>query len=226
MWKRIVPMLAIGIAAYGQSPATLSGTVVDAATNKPIARAFVSATATNLPPLRLTVQSASDGSFSFSQLPPGAYYLCLAPSAEGHLDPCVWSPPPATVNLAAGQNSSGYVLKAAPGAIITIHVADPQGLLQQKTAAGVLPDFTLGVITPQTTLRPARQAAVSPSGIDYQVTIPFEADVVISLKSFSLQIADGGGAALADSTARQTVNQPSGASSQLALTYSVTGLAQ
>ena len=105
-----------------QTPATFQGVVADATTGRPIAGAFVSATRTTLPPSRLTVQTAADGSFSFSSLPAATYELCVEPAAEGYLDPCVWSPPAPRVTLAAGQRSTANVLRIAPGSILSVHV--------------------------------------------------------------------------------------------------------
>jgi hypothetical protein len=214
-------------AALAQT-AALQGTVVDSATKKPIAGAFVSATsvATPLAPStsRSTVQSAADGSFSFSQLQAGSYQLCVQPSTEGHLDPCVWSPPPPVVTLVAGRSISGYVLGVAPGSIVKIHIADPQGLLWQKNAAGWLPDLEMGVRTPQADLRTPHLTGVSSAGSDYEITVPLGTNLSFSIKSFHLQLANSSGAAVANSFDQQSFSQSSSAASPISFAYTVTGL--
>jgi hypothetical protein len=73
-------LLAVGGNLPGQTnSAAILGSVLTQV-NQPVPKAFVSATRTALPPLRQTVQSAADGSFSFHNLPAGAYYLCTTKS--------------------------------------------------------------------------------------------------------------------------------------------------
>ena len=123
---------------------TIQGSVVDATTNKPIAKAFVSATRTVLPPLRVTAQSGADGSFTIGGLPAATYTLCVAFAGDGYLDPCTWSPPGTTVTVAASQNSTGHVLKIQPGSILKVHLDDPGQLLNQKTKTGYAPHMSIG----------------------------------------------------------------------------------
>src|SRR5436305_994998 len=102
-----------------QAPVTsIQGTVTDAITNKPIAKAFISATRTVLPPLRQTVQSGADGSFSIVGLPAATYTLCVQTAGDGYLDPCIWTPPAPSVTLSTGEFSSGHVLRIQPGSIL------------------------------------------------------------------------------------------------------------
>ena len=227
MFRWLIPASLLAGSALAQTTVALQGTVVDANTNTPIAGAFVSATqvATLVTPSpqRVTVQSAADGSFSFAQLAAGSYQVCVLPSTEGHLDPCVWSAPP-VVTLVAGHSTTGYVLKTMPGSIVKIHIADPQGLLRQKNAAGYLPDLEMGVRTPQTDLHTARLAGVSSAGSDYQTTVPFDSTVVFSIKSFHLQFANSSGVAVANSFDQQNFSQSSSAASTTSFTYTVTGL--
>jgi hypothetical protein len=77
---------------------------------------------------------------------------------------------------------------------------------------------------PQTDLRTARLAGVSSAGSDYQITVPFDSNVVFSIKSFHLQFADATGAALANSFDQQNFSQPSSALNTTTFTYTVTGL--
>jgi len=213
-------------AAFAQTVA-LRGTVADSATKQPIAGAFVSATTAQLPGApsakRVTVQSGADGSFSFGQLLPGTYGLCVQPTTEGYLDPCVWSPPAPTVTLIAGQAFSGYVLPIKRGAVVTVHIDDPQGLVWQKGAKGSLPDLELGVMTPQATLRTARMAGVTATGTDYQLTVPFDVSLKLSIRSFHLQLQDSTGATLVNGSS-QTFTQPSSALTAAGFSYTVAGV--
>jgi Carboxypeptidase regulatory-like domain len=215
---------ACSMAQTATAAGSIQGTVTDASNNKPIAKAFVSATRTVLPPLRVTVESGADGSFTIGGLPAATYTLCVAPAADGYLDPCVWNPPAPTVTLAAGQKSSGHILRIQPGSILKIHLDDPSQLLTQKTKTGYLPHLAMGVRTPQATSYPAHVAATSAAGADYQVTVPRDTNLVFSIQSFSLKLADANAVPLANNTARQTFQHASGDANPPGFNYKVTGL--
>jgi len=183
----------------------------------------VSATRTVLPPLRQTVQSRADGTFSIAGLAAGTYTLCVQSAGDGYLDGCVWTPPGPSVTVTAGQKQSGISLKMQPGSILRIHIDDAGGLLNQKTSAGYAPHLVMGVRTPQATLHPAHLAAKTATGADYQVTVPRDKALVFSIQSFSLQLADANEAPLANSTAQQGFQHATGDANPPGFTYKVTG---
>ena len=202
----------------------IQGTVTDASDNKPIAKAFVSATRTVLPPLRVTVQSGADGLFTIGGLPAATYTLCVAPASDGYLDPCVWNPPAPTVTLAAGQKSSGNILRMQPGSILKIHLDDPGQLLHQKSKTGYLPHLETGVQPPKGTFRPAHVAGMSLTGIDYQITVPRDTSLVFAIRSFSLKLADANAVPLASSSAQQSFQHATGDASPVSFSYKITGV--
>jgi hypothetical protein len=224
----ILSSLVVTSTALAQSTIPFRGTVVDADTNKAVPHAFVSATTAPSPSApstkRITVQSGADGSFLFGQLLPGKYELCVQPSTEGYLDPCSWSPPAPAVTLIAGQAFSGYVLPIKRGSVVTVHINDPQSLVWQKNAKGSLPNLELGVLTPQAALRTARLAGVTATGTDYQITVPFDLSLKLSIRSFHLQLQDSTGAALVTGSSQQTFMQSSSALTAASFSYTVAGV--
>jgi hypothetical protein len=63
--------LIIPIALTQIRPAGLSGTVMDADTQKPIAAAIVRAVRSGLPPVSRNTRSGADGAYQIENLPPG-----------------------------------------------------------------------------------------------------------------------------------------------------------
>ena len=225
MFRVLLCSLCVVIPLLGQTAAgSISGTVTDASNGKPIASAFVSATRTVLPPLRVTAQSGSDGSFSLGGLPAATYTLCVTPASEGYLDPCVWSPPAPTVTLSAGLKSSGNTLRLQPGSILKIHLDDPGQLRYQKTKTGYLPHLELGVQASKATLLPARQSSESPAGADFQVTVPRDSALTFFIRSSSLKLADANALPLVNNSAVQSFQHATGDATPVSFSYKITGL--
>ena len=66
-------------------------------------------------------------------IPGGSYVACAQAPVEGFLDPCHWAAVAPGFNLIAGEQLTGVTITMARGAVIPIHVNDPQGLLAAST---------------------------------------------------------------------------------------------
>lgn len=108
----VAPAL-VATSLAGQSLGSISGTLTGN-DGKPLA---AQVTANGVPPLRSSgnAKSGANGSFTISNLSPGAYNLCAEVGSAGYLDPCVWEPIPIVVRIAAGQALTGYQVVAKLG---------------------------------------------------------------------------------------------------------------
>jgi hypothetical protein len=82
----------------------------------------------------------------------------------------------------------------------------------------------MGVSTPQKMLHPAHVTGMSAKGVDYSVTVPLDTQLVFSIQSFSLKLADGGGNALAAGGAQNNFQHATASANPVSFAYKITGL--
>ena len=212
-------------AAVGQ-PATagIAGNVVDAKTLKPLSNALVIARDRSALSTRRTSRSAPDGSFSLSNLAAGTYFLCVKPAAEGYLDPCDWGRKPSTLILAAGQKSTANLVAVPIGSVVKIRIQDTAQILFQKTAAGFLPDLTVGTFDANGLFHPARVGNRDRRGLDLQLTVPLDTRLSLTVMSRAATLADAKGAALPTAGLQTPFLHATGDQNPPGFTYTVTGI--
>ena len=165
--------------------------------------------------------SAPDGSFSFSNLAPGSYRLCVQVPAGGYLNPCSWSPTPTTVTIAAGKPTTGYQLKIAAGSVLKVRLNDPNIVLKSALTAPV--PVILGVRTPSALFEPFVMRARDASGSDHEVTIPFDLPVKVSVQSKQLSLANSNGTPVVAGTTISVTHSSSPGPPPPAITFTITG---
>jgi len=221
--------LAVGAQTGGGS---IQGTVVDATTNKPIAGAFVTTIHSGLPPVSQTSKSTTTGVFQLQNLPAGTYSLCVQIPGGGYLNPCDWRNDAPTVAagsgalsvaLAAGQNSSGNLVKVQPGSAVQVRLQDTGQLLSQTSKAGYNPDLALGVFGPRGLFYPAHATGKDSSGTTFQLTIPFNTAVTFHISSKALKLGDASAVALPGNASEQVFQQSASATAKN-FVFSVLGL--
>ena len=226
MHKLVVALLAGSIIAPAQTgTGSIQGAVTEAK-DKPIAAALVTALRSGLPPLSQTVQTGPDGSYHLKNLAPGTYTLCAQVPGGGYLDPCQFGGSGSTVTLASGQQSTGNLLKLKAGSVLKIHFNDASGQLSQKTKDGHEPDLFIGVLGPgpQRTFYPAHKVGSDKAGADYNVTIPLDTPLSLSVTSTSLKLADSAGAALAGNAGQQAFQHATGDPNPPSFTFTIAGV--
>jgi hypothetical protein len=189
------PVAAMGI---------ISGTV-KGADGSPITSGLVSASrTTNTANSRLRRTSAAgaiapDGSFQLPPVDTGAYRMCVQVPRTVWINPCEWGSGARTVAVPAGQNLSGISLILDKGALVTVHVADPNQLLSTHEGKTPGAHLLLGVGTDSLAFRMASVVSQDVSGRNYQLLIPFDRRVNISVTSAFFRILDGNGITLTKS---------------------------
>jgi hypothetical protein len=158
-------------------------------------------------PLAATVVADASGSFRADYLPPGQYIACAQATAPGFLDPCHRSASAPGFALGAGQTISGIKIVMPRGAVLRIHVDDPQQLLKPVSGAVDL-DFAIHIVTAKGLHYSAAIQSSTPAGRDHAITIPFDTPVSLRAMSPRLAVNDRSGNALAPTGT--TVNVPSG----------------
>ena len=220
-------------AQTAQTTAVITGKLLDAKTAKPVPAAWVIANRKTAPPLSKHTKSGGDGSFQIQGLTAGAYSLCVQTPSEQYLDPCGLGGSPAAVTVATGQTVNAGSVHVSPASLLVVHVQDAAGLLTQLTSAGRHPDLALGVRGPNGMFYPAhpqggKLVAASVAGqtksYTYQVAVPFDTAMSVSIASRDLTLGDANGMPLAAAASAQAFQHVTGAASFQSFTFSVVGL--
>lgn len=227
MQRLLILIFTSSLAATAQTgTGAIQGTVADASSNKPIAGAFVIAIRSGLPPVSQTAQSGADGSYQLQSLPAGAYSLCVQVPGDGYLDPCQFGGTAQLITLSAGQQSTGNVTKLKGASILKVRLNDSAGFLAQTTKDGHEPDLLIGVFStgPQRTFYPAHLAGRDKAGSDYQVAVPVDTALVLSVASSSVKLADANGAAIPNNASQQGFQHATGDTNPPSFVFTVTGV--
>jgi hypothetical protein len=205
-------------AGFGQSAgASVSGTVVDALTGKPVPSAWVLAIREGTPPLRQVSKSGGAGEFRLEGLAAGEYQVCVQAQEQGYVDPCQWGARMTTVKAGAGEAVAGVVVRLAAGTIVTVRVEDAGLVLEQKTKDWRQPDLSVGVWGPNGLYYAARSGVRMGGPKDpqsgevvYRMLVPVDTALKLDVVSRDLRLGDGEGRLLAGSASRQQFQQSSG----------------
>lgn len=234
MLRFVAALALLSSAAVAQTgTGSIQGTVTDATSNKPITGAFVTTIRSGLPPVSQTTKSTTNGVFQLQNLPAGTYSLCVQIAGDGYLNPCDWgnnAPTVAgansalTVTLAAGQTSSGNLLKVQPGSVVQVRLQDTGQFLTQKTSAGYNPDLALGVFGPKGVFYPAHTAVKDSSGATFQLTIPLNTAVTLHISSKALKLGTASATALPGNASEQVFQHNTGDATPTSFVFSVLGL--
>ena len=170
-------------------------------------------------PQAATATTDASGSFRIDAVRAGAYVACAQTLAQGLLDPCHWATAAPQFTVVAGQTLTGVKVTMARGAVISIHVNDPQSLLK-PTAGPIDFDCQFHIVTAKGLHYIARIQASAAGGRDHAITVPFGAPVNLQAISPHLILEDQSGKTLP--TAATAVSIPA-AANPAAIVYTVTG---
>lgn len=232
--KRILILLLAVPAAISQTgTASISGTVLDMKTQKPVPAAVVIASRAGAPPFTRHTKSGGDGAFQIQDLTVGTYSLCVQVDDDQYLDPCQWNGSPTTVTLASGQNAAGISLKLTTASVLNIQVQDAQEVLSQMTRDGRRPDLSLGVWGPRGLYYPAH-ASGSPAApanhqggtttYSYRLAVPRDTALNFYIASHDLKLGDATGVALPINASQQAFQHATGDTNPKNFSFSVLGL--
>lgn len=229
----LILVLAVPAAIGQTGTASITGTVLDAKTQKPVPAALVMAVSTGLPPLSRNTKSGGDGAFQIQGLAAGRYSLCVQAPDDQYLDPCQWNGSPTTVTVVSGQAAAGVWLGLTAASVLSIQVQDTQKVLSQKTKDGRRPDLTLGVWGPNGLYYPAHASGGPTTAVNlqdgvssyrYQVAVPRDTALKFYISSSDLKLGDAAGAVLSGNASQQTFQYATGAPSPKSFAFTVLGL--
>jgi hypothetical protein len=195
-----------------------SGTV----TTTPISTVSAPGTAPISSPTAATAISANDGSFNASGLSTGQFAVCVKDPSGSVIDPCLWTDSLTTVKVTAGSLSSGLLVRVKKASTVSVQVNDTaQALVQQPTDAHP-PHILVGAFDARGGFHPARQQKTS-AGINYQLAIPVDSPIRVSIYSAQVQLETGASVAVPAKGYSTTFVQPSSQSQTTSFTFNAVG---
>jgi hypothetical protein len=233
--KHIFVLLLVVHAAPAQTgttgAASISGTVVDAKSQKPVPAALVTASRAGAPPFTRNTRAGGDGAYQIQGLTPGNYLVCVQ-AGDQYLNPCEWNGSPAGVTLASGQTATGIKIALTPASVLNVQIKDAQKAVSQLTKDGRRPDLSIGVWGPRGLYYPAR-AVSAPTGTpgpqagvttySYQLAVPRDTALNFHIASRDLKLGDANGLALPANASRQAFQHATGEATPKSFTFTVLG---
>ncbi len=142
-----------------------------------------------------------DGSFSFSNVPPGRYTFCARIPAEQFerpdlpfLDTCIWEQIQTAAPLGAAQKVTGIQVLVPLAVILQVRIDDPGKVLAvlnaPSLAPAIDPQFDLLVRGPNQMIHRIALSSQDASGRNYAITIPLGTALSVSAKSRSGTLLD------------------------------------
>ncbi len=152
-----------------------------------------------------------DGSFVFPLLAGSATYrLCVRASAGAWLDPCEWGPGGLKISLSPGRSSASVNLVLDKGAFVTVRVTDPAQLLSANEGKTPGAHLLIGTGTDAIFFRTAALTSQDAGSRNYQLLIPIDRTLNLSVTSTFFQLADAAGKGLPKSANLIPVRASSG----------------
>ena len=143
-------------------------------------------------PQMTTTMSDNKGEFIARGLPSGNYVACAQPISPGLLDPCQWAESAPTFTVTSGQTTTGVQIAMARGAIIPIHINDPQQLL--KPVVGKTdPNLRVHLVTAKGFHYEAPIVGQTAGGRDHAATVPYGTLFSLQVLSPHLNVAGASG---------------------------------
>jgi len=217
-WPYVLALGILGAHCLLAANSSVTGSVVDDS-GHPIAgaRVLISYAPSIKPPtaappviagsLAAMVTADNNGTFLAGGLGPGQYIACAETTAPGYLDPCHWATAAPGFSVNAGTTTPGVKIVMARGAVLWVHIDDPQKLL--KPAAGPVDlYFEIHVVTAKGFHYSAPIQSSTAAGRDHAITIPFDIPLNLRVLSAHLAVNDQSGNPMPP--AGTTVNAPGG----------------
>ena len=189
----IVAILLAATQIRAQSSA-VSGTIVDPK-GKSVDSAVVTA---NLAPVsgaagpnarNLRAITSKSGAFSFANMLPGTYRVCVQAPGTDLLDPCRWRIP-VMIKVTAGQNVTGFRIALEQGVPLSIRIDDAAQLLDKNEGKTKGAHLSVGVWPGSKLFQAVPISGKDNKGRDHTVYVPKNEPIKVSVFSKAFRIAE------------------------------------
>lgn len=225
----LLAMLPLSLVLSAQTATEISGSVVDDESGLAVAGALVSASRvfsapTDKPHLAETY-SATNGSFSFKDLPEGDYQVCVQATGSEYLSSCEWRILDSITKTKAGQPVKDLQIRLERGRVVEIRVDDPAKALEANEGKTPGVGLMVGIYTERGFFAPARITASDASGRTYTTLIPFDKSTKVAIVGRRLNVEDDKGTKVRDTDTPASITEAKGQAGVIKrLRYIVKGL--
>jgi len=180
------------------------------------------------PTVSATASTGQDGSFTVSGLSSGQFGLCVKSSTAGFIDPCQWVDLTTTVAVTNGSTTKNVAIRLKAASALNVRLNDAaqvMALTPSATpgAAVSSPHVLVGAFDLKGIFHPLRQTQNDTTGISYELDIPFDFPVRLTVYSASVQLQSSQKAAIPTTGYSVMVVNPSGQSQQAPFIFNTAG---
>lgn len=165
-----------------------------------------------------------DGTFQLPPLVYGAYQVCVTAPGTTWLDSCEWGQKGAVASLTPSEPSAHIAVALTKGALVTVRVNDAAQLLAANEGVTRGAQLLIGVRGDSLCFYAATTASKDSGGRNYQILIPFDRSLNISVASALFQLQDQSGRPLLPFGNLLPITVPSGQTPGI-LVLNVSGIA-
>lgn len=188
----------VSAVAFGQTTITIRGGLTGDRSSKlegavirlhPIA---TNSTGLALPvPLMTTTDNGSD--FVLTGVPLGEYSVCVDSLKDEILNPCEWTQSASRLTITAASAQTPLRLNVARGATVGIRVDDPDHVVPTPFQRPTETVLSLGVWSADGNFHMARYVSSDSKGHNFELLIPQDTDLRLSIMARKLQVLDNKG---------------------------------
>ena len=175
-------------AAYAQS--ANSARILDE-DGKPIPNAIVHLQPQSGSANAKRADAATDGSFSTATLPDGVQNVCVHMPETAYINACLWSKTPPTITVVKGNiTGPNKDVTVQRGTTLKLRVNDPSGALAPKVPSKTPAASLLAGLWSETgRFYPMNITTSDATGSTYQLTVPFDSDMRLTLNGSPLLVS-------------------------------------
>lgn len=175
------------------------------------------------PAVRVSTSTGSDGSFTVAGLAPGRYGICVKHPSGTLIDPCQWPYIQRPLSVTNGGTSGGVVIRMKKASALNVRVNDTGQFLARKSSEAFPPHVLVGAFDMRGAFHPALQTGKDSSGVSYQLSIPVDFPIRLTVGSPKVKLEDAQHAPVPLKGHSEIVVQPSSQSQQRSFTFNAVG---
>jgi hypothetical protein len=139
------------------------------------------------------------------------------------IDPCQWGELRTTVTVADGVTSSGIMVRLKTASALNVRIADTVQAFALKGGESYPPHVMVGPFDMQGVFHPAIEAQKDATGINYQLAIPVDSPVRLTVYSAKVKLVDAQNVPVPPQGHTEIVVHPSGQSALKSFTFNAVG---
>lgn len=152
-------------------------------------------------PFVVQTETAADGGFQLVGLPEGKYHVCAYVPGSDLINPCAWSLTPPSALVTASQTTTVAPIVLARGRRVDVRIEDTGGLLEAHEGKTTGAHLLLGVWWGNGLYAPLHVKSKDSRGRNYEILIPVNVPLQLSIQSSFFSVGDANGKALAKGSA-------------------------